>query len=243
MIQELDATIQNTSFVLSIVKKSAGLGTGVEVNWLQKLQNKAVPWQFYIVGEQSLILVNGSDVTLCGTPADREEFISFLAFANTKRVISDGFLIDDWEQLPLHVMAYSAVSTGYLSPVEIDHSPPMQDVIELHQFPPERADYVYFTGCMRRNYNNAAIWGIYQQNRLVSTASLFSLTPTHATLSNVETLPQWQKHGYAHALIQSLCDTYAPREIDLLCENALVPFYESMNFKKTNLVYINSKPE
>lgn len=241
----------NTSFITTLCQKSKGLGTGMEVSWAQKMQNPLVPWQFYKVGDDGFLYVNGSTATLCGLPDNSAEFSSFLAFLKLEQFVSNQYIPTNWRTLSLNILEHSAKKEFPIvkttMKIQINKAPPMKQVISLlskeNPLSKHQQEFLYFNGCMRRNYGQAAIWGIYQNQKLVSTASLFAITNTHATLSCVETDSQWQKNGFAHALIANLCSYFAPRTIDLLCTDLLVPFYATLNFKKSGIVFLSTPPQ
>ena len=53
-----------------------------------------------------------------------------------------------------------------------------------------------------------------------------------ALLSQIATLPEARGRGNASRLVKAVCAELSESEVFLLCEDALLPFYRRLGFKK-----------
>lgn len=235
MVRQLQ--LEEEPQLLAIARQVLALGPRVEVDWLLKKQNPAMPYLFYKAGQKAVVEISGNHGVVLGQPEYSGELENFLEFSGVNRISTDGWLPGGWMKKEMQCLVYSPQQGRlFTMPSGFDAFPTMEEVLEVLEsnegriVPQTARDGFYADACARRNYNYATVVGLRQGGCLVSTAGIYCATPCQAYLACVETKRAMQGRGYAKALVGWLCAQYKDIPVSLLCEDKLVGFYKALGF-------------
>ncbi len=220
-------------------------GTLCRMHWQMLQENPALPHRFYRIDNTGLCKISGGRALLLGHAQDAEEFGAFLRFSQVLQLTTSNPPPPGWK-----VVEKSRVllrPSNRILPAFIEHkevkgfsktvSP--SDILTLLEssdgpIPPAARDYFYADLCARRNHGHAILYGILQNNALLSTAGIWALLEHEGYLANVETHFSHRNQGYASFLLSQLCHDFgSTHSLSLLCQEPLIAFYSRFGFAPT----------
>ena len=227
----------------SILQLAAGcpiVGVLVGMHWRLQKENPRLPHLFYMLNG-AVLKLTGRRVALCGKPKDVEELAAFLTLQEVEELVSVDVQLPGWqiaEENVVMVRAPRPVVPKEL-PAGFDKEPGAKEVLAVLESDAastwaESAREGFLVDFMvRRNHGAAAVYGVWENAVLASTAGLYAIEPNEAYLACVETLPEHRRKGYASALVWQLCAGFGTRAMTLLCEEKQVDFYRRFGFVPT----------
>lgn len=184
--------------------------------------------------------LEGEMVVCISKNADFDEILSFLNFQEKMSVTMDSLYADKFSCLSDNRFYGDVLE--YKNNVEIPDvyalsSPEIRDYHNLLLLCKSEdffvADYPYFLSDVVRRSNRGMckIFGIYQEDVLVSCAMNVSQTDSSVILGAVATHPEYRKHGYAGFIVKKLAQHFCDKKVYIYTTiEKNTKFYEKLGF-------------
>ena len=193
---------------------------------------------FYTFGENNLMLM-GENLSVSGvlTEDDMEELLSFCSFLGVYHLESWQDDLPLAEKAPMHLMKYTG---GRQS--ECDEIIKNENIYQFSQFSTDNFSgisfntvYSYFARKVNRGVSD--IYYLTDEEKIVSGALATNFDDA-VYITFVSTGRKHRSKGLAHKVISHIISQNSHRDIILMCETALIPFYTRQGFEKTGEIYL-----
>lgn len=203
--------------------------------------------QFYLLDDKAVLLLRGGFAMLYGAVTNTAELQSFLEFQNVSCVQSIQWIPQGFEAREQWILRCQLVPEvpqpqGYV----LDEEPVLyraaQNCItqDVTSTPPDEWAAM---ACARRNKCGGKMLALKKENDYAALAGLFAQTEKQVYLAGVVTAPAHRGRGCASYLV-----SLAAREgqaqgknVFLVCESELRPFYERLGFVKEQRIFTSRK--
>ena len=198
----------------------------------------AVINKFYCFGENNLMMT-GENLSVCGnvTEENLEELLSFCQFTGVYGLecSQPDLPLDD--KNTMHLMKYVGEQCE-----NCDQIIKNENIYQFSQFCCTNFSGVSFStvySYLARKVNKAVsdIYYLQDNGKIVSGALATSFDDS-VYLTFVSTDKKMRKQGLAKKVINHIINQCGERNVTLMCETELLPFYAKLGFEKTGEIYL-----
>ena len=127
----------------------------------------------------------------------------------------------------VNLMHFNSITT-YVSESYIDNNPPLEDVFNILKSVFDIDYETWYVDMSHRIRHNVAKVRKLNNSVLVVQYDING----EVLLSQIATSPEFQNKGNASMLIKAVCAELSDRDIFIICEDKLMPFYRKIGFDK-----------
>lgn len=187
--------------------------------------------RFFAADNFVLCEQEGSVVVCTSGNCNYNELAEFLLFCGTREVFCSGI---DGENISKHLdcdlqfvnqMRFKGASVS----CQTEHNPPLTEVFEVIKAAYGLSDKLFEPWYL--DMSHQIRHNISEVRRLDDSVLVIQYNLNgNVLLSQVATVPQKQRNGNASVLISAVCAEYADKNVEVICTDELVSFYERNGF-------------
>ncbi len=187
--------------------------------------------RFFKQGDSCCIAVFGASVVICGVSNDYGELAEFLQFSG----VADIFCSSECGMALSELLPFAAESVnimrfcGALEASEVNDAPALSEVYDIVSRSFDIDFEPWYLDMSHRVRHDVSLCFVLDNS---SACVLQHDINGEALISQVATLPERRGEGLASRLIKEVCRRCEGSDIFVICEGALLVFYEMLGFEK-----------
>ena len=189
--------------------------------------------------ENSDIMLMGENLSVCGNLNEEqvEELLSFCQFMGVYGLESRQDNLPVEHRNVMHLMKYTGGSCCGCEEMIKNENLYQFSQFSCSNFPGTAFNMVYSYFARKVNRGVSDVYYLEHNGKIVSGA-LATHFDDSIYLTFVSTARNFRKQGLAKKVIEHIICQYPDKEVILMCESELLPFYEKLYFEKTGEIYL-----